>query len=768
MTGPKLFIAALAALCIAQAIGGAGSAHSVIAASDPVALVDPFVGTEGGGSKGGNTTPAASEPFGFVSLGPDTTLGDSNSYDATGNVIGFSHTHLSGTGGPGKYGNFRLTPTVGDVAVNNLAFRRSGEVARPGYYAVTLGEGAKAVRAEMTATRLTGRSRFIFAPGQPVGNVILDVTAAVPAQARGQRSTGGRIEVIGPRSMRGWAKFEGGVTGRAYTLYFYAEFDRSALETGIWSSRMGGYDVRPDRRDLSGGDQREHFFNRIGGYARFDLKDSREVGVKVGVSFIDTDTAQRNLVHEQPGWDFASTASAAAGKWRATLSKIRVEGGTDIDRRLFYTALYHTQVMPHDLTGENPNWTTKNAYYDTFFCLWDTFRTVHPLLTLIEPGRQRAMVRSLLDMYLHDGWLPDGRLVHHNDLLQGGTNADVIIADAVVKKLGGFDLPTAYDAVRKDGEVETDAEFSQGRVLKDYLKLGYVSLDQQRSASRTMEYAYDDFAIAQVAAAVGDVAGRDRYLSRSRNWRNLWDPETRCIRPRYADGRWQENFICERRYYDKSMAPWDAPFYEGSARQYSTYVPHDAAALIEKVGGRTAFVAWLDEFFEKWDSPTRGYFFQGNEPDILAPFLYIHAGRPDRTQDVVRTIMAREFRLERTGLPGNDDAGTMSAWYVWNAIGLYPNAGQSFYYIGSPIFRRAEIELEGGRPFVVVAPAASVANRYVGGARLNGRPLRCAFVTHDQVASGGVLELTMVARPTDWGRTAVDPTTLQGICGRST
>jgi predicted alpha-1,2-mannosidase len=321
----------------------------------------------------------------------------------------------------------------------------------------------------------------------------------------------------------------------------------------------------------------------------------------------------------------------------------------------------------------------------------------------------------------------------------------VVLADAIVKDLGGFDSEAALQAMMKDGDVQSPDPRNEGRELNDYLALGYMPLSQTRSASRTLEYAFDDFAIAAAARKLGHRAIADRYARRSLGWRNLWDPESRCIRPRYADGQWLENFDCDREYPDQSMAWWDAPYYEGTARQYSTFVPHDVAGLIERTGGADAFVSWLDRLFES------GGYNQGNEPDMLAPFLYIHAGRPDRTALRVRSILAHDYKTGRSGLPGNDDAGALSSWYVWAAIGLYPNAGQPFYYIASPLFARTTIRLEGGRSFIIEAQGTSDTAIYVQRAELNGRPLDRAWLTHKEIVAGGRLVLAMGEAPSRWG-----------------
>jgi predicted alpha-1,2-mannosidase len=525
-----------------------------------------------------------------------------------------------------------------------------------------------------------------------------------------------------------------------YRLYFSAEFDRPAIDIGRWQSRRGEL-TRAAGTGISvggGGD------TRLGAYATFDTRQNRRVGMRIGVSFISVDQARRNLGE----MTFDQALPQARKLWSDALGTIEVEGGTDEQRRIFYTALYRSQLMPHDLTGENVWWRSDEPHYEDFYTIWDTFRTLHPLLTLIQPQRQRAMVRSLLDTYRHTGWLPDARIAGATGPSQGGSNGDVLIADAIVKGLGGFDEKLALEAMLKDGDVQSDDPLNHGRELKDYRSLGYMSLSEKRSASRTLEYAFDDYAIASTAAKLGRSDFAKRYAARSLNWRNLWDAKLRCIHPRYADGRWLEKFDCAHEYPDATAPWWDHPFYEGSSRQYSTFVPHDVRGLIERLGGKAQFVAWLDRFFED------GAYNHGNEPDILVPWLYIHAGRPDRTAERVRAIMEKDYRDARNGLPGNDDAGTLSSWYVWAAIGLFPSAGQPFYYISSPVFGRSVIHLEHGRSFVIEAPETSAANLHVQSAELNGKPLNRAWLTHDEVAGGGRLVLRMGPRPSGWAMAA--------------
>ncbi len=468
----------------------------------------------------------------------------------------------------------------------------------------------------------------------------------------------------------------------------------------------------------------------------FDTRGRRAVELSIGLSFRSRAAARRNL----PPGGYARTSRAARTAWERALGRIAITGGSREQRGVFATALYHSLLMPHDLTGDNAWWRSSEPHYEDLLALWDTFRTQNPLLGLVYPERETAIVRSLLDTYRHTGWLPDARVAGAPGVTQVGSDADIVVADAIVKGLPGIDRRLAYRALLKDASVQPKHPAIEGRDLRDYTRLGYVSLSEPRSASRTMEYSYDDFAVGEVAQRLGRQRDAARWFARSRSWRRLWDPSTRSIRPRAAGGGFLTPFDPAQRLFG-----FGQPLYEGSALEYSTFVPHDAQGLIDLLGGDPAAVGWLDSLF------SNGAYDPANEPDLLAPYLYIHAGRPDRTDDVVRDLMASAYSGGRAGLPGNDDSGALSSWYVWNAIGLYPNAGQPYYYIGSPLFTRTRIALPGQRTFTISAPASSDANRYVVGATLDGRPLERAWLTQAEVARGGVLRLDMGPSPSGWG-----------------
>lgn len=724
------------------ALGRLAKASSQTVRGALLGYVDPFVGVDGGGQ----TVPGAGLPFGFARVSPDTTDPGAEytttGYDSEGEILGFSQTHISGTGGRSKYGNFRMAPFVGEFRLSDLNSPKSEETASPGYYSVMLDRDGIGV--ELTATRLCGLHRYTF-PSTAEARMLLDVTSAIEVDDRAmptpvsfkQRPTSSEVNVVGPDRVEGSASFEGGWSPNPYTLYFSAQFDRPFEEAGTWVDDEVG-------EELSATGEEDQ---KIGAHATFDTTENEVVQARIGVSFISVEKARENLESDMPGFDFDAVRGEAEAAWEEILSKIRVEGGTDEQLGIFYTGLYRTHFMPHDLTGENTWRDSEAPHYEDYYALWDTFRTVHPLLTLIQPERQSDMVQSLVETYTATGWMPDARIAGTNGLTQGGSNGDVLVADAMVKGLEGIDYETAYEALIKNAEEEPENPLFEGRGgISEYDELGYVSLDYERSATRTVEYAYNDFCIALVAEALGLSEDREKYLERSKNWANLWDDETRSIRPKYTDGTPLEDFDPTHNYPDDEYGVFDAPFYEGNGYQYSTYVPHDVRGLINRLGGDEALVEWLDEFFDE------GVHTQNNEPDILAPYLYIHAGRPDRSAERVRDLLEGQYSTGRAGLPGNDDSGTMSSWYVWSALGLYPNAGQPYYYIGSPIFTSASIDLGGGQTFTVEAPGTSETNMYVQSASLDEKALERAWLRHEEIARGGKLVLTMGDSPSSWGQ----------------
>jgi len=713
-------------------------------------FVDPFLGASGGG----NVFPGPVVPFGEIKPGPDMAAPaghDPNAgWNASDNIRGFSQTHVSGTGGGAKYGNILVMPTTGTPTPLDASSPRADEHASAGLYSVTLARYNIGV--DITAARRSAIYRFHYPQGAPA-NLLFDVSHFLVSGMRTgeyQVLTGSEVRILSPTEIAGSTSVTGGWNKQptSYTVYFYARLSVPAASWGTWLN---------DR--LTPGSKSAHAEtgSDSGAWLTFAVTGDRPVLMKIGISFVSIAQARQNLAAEIPGFDFEAVHVAALAQWDKALRTVELGGETSEQAQIFYTALYHTMLMPTDRTGENPLWKSSEPYYDDYYAIWDIFRTSSPLLLLIAPERETQIVRALVDLYRHEGWLPDARSGNYNGRTQGGSNAEFILTDAFVKGVKGVDWKTALAAEMHDAEVSPADHFKEGRGgLDDWHNLGYVSIEgSDRPASADMEYAADDFEIALLARGLGDTADYEKYLQRSANWKKLWDPDfsdggfTGFIRSRHRDGTWLTPFTA------MDQCTWGGQtFYEGNSWTYSTFVPQDVAGMIEKSGGPETFVRRLDAFF---DVP--GRYDVGNEPGFLAPYLYIWAGRPDKTDARARQIIAASYHAGPNGLPGNDDSGAMSSWYAFGQMGIFPNAGQDIYLIGSPAYPQTTLHLAGGKDFVIEARNVSADNIYVTSATLNGRALDRAWLRHSEIAAGGRLVLTMANAPSQWAQHNPPPST---------
>jgi predicted alpha-1,2-mannosidase len=725
--------------------------------------VDPLIGT----GSDGNTLIGPSLPFGMIKPGPDVGRNDSNSgWQSTGQINGFSQTHVSGTGGGPKYGNVLVQPTVGDPQSTAYGSSRKNERSSIGFYGVTLDRYPVAV--EVTAARRTALYRFTYPAAQQV-NILFDMghcltryrlqfphlgsfrdsTETMVDQliskyyktSEAQFVTGSSIHVVSPTEVSGSTSVTGGWNKQStsYTVFFYAITNTPAMQSGTWQ----GSTMHPSGKNESAGNG-----GKTGAWLTFSTHTNQQVLMKVGISFVSSEQAKQNALSEIPGFDFEQVHAQAVATWEAALGKVELKGATADQARMFYTSLYHTMLMPVDRTGENPLWQSKEPYYDDYYAIWDTFRTSNPLLTLIAQDRESGIVRSLVDIYRHEGWLPDARSGNYTGLTQGGSNAEMVIGDAYVKHLPGIDWAAAYQGMVKDAEVSPPDQMREGRGgLDDWKTLKYVSIQGvDRPGSKQMEYAADDYEIALVARGFGNKADYDKYFARSGNWRSLWDASyqeggvTGFIRPKNRDGSWLKDFNAMQH------CSWGGnSFYEGNSWTYSTFVPQDVKGLIQQSGGNNAFVQRLDALFTG-----AGRYDVSNEPGFLSPYLYIWAGRYDKTAERVRTILAQNYHPKPDGLPGNDDSGAISSWYAFGAMGIFPVAGQDVYVIGSPSLPEVTLHLAGDKTFVIEARNVSAANLYVLGAKLNGKPLNQAWLRHQDIEGGGKLSLIMGPKPGGW------------------
>ncbi len=695
----------------------------------PTRWVDPFIGTDAHG----HVHPGATVPFGMVQLGPDNGRGGwdwTSGYHWSDSVItGFSHTHLSGTG-IGDLTDILFAPVSDSVDLAWRAeddgerppwassFSHANEEAEPGYYAVTLDRSG--VRAELTATTRTGVHRYTFPAGSRPG-LVIDLAHTI----NWDRPTETVLEVVddttvvGHRHSTGWAADQ--------RLYFVARFS-TPIEDAILVDAGA--------------------LLRFGGGA--------PVVVRVGLSYVDRAGALANLEAEARG-GFDGTREAAREAWNEALGGVRVRGGDPASLRTFYTALYRTRLAPivfQDVDGRYRggdgaihrarDGTTRYS----IFSLWDTFRAQHPLLTIVEPDRVDDLVRSMLGFAAETGWLPVWELVGNETNTMTGFHAVPVIADAYLKGFRGFDADAALDAMVHFAERDW-------RGLDHYRRYGYVPSElEKESVTKTLEYAYDDAAIARMARAMGRDSLADAFEARSASWRNVFDTWTGFARGRTADGGWVEPFDPFHASHRE-----DTDYTEGNAWQHSWFVPHDVRGLIDRMGGDEAFIAKLDALFDQDTTLTGenvspdisgmiGQYAHGNEPSHHIAYLYAWAGAPWRTQDRARQIMSTLYDDSPAGLPGNEDCGQLSAWYVLSALGFYPaDPVGGVYVLSSPLFEKAEIDVGDGRTFTVLARDASVANRYIQSAELNGEPLDRAWIHHDEVVAGGTLRLVMGPEP---------------------
>lgn len=715
--------------------------ESVKTTTDYTRSVDPFIGVDWGG----NTFVGSAIPYGMVKVGPDMETFDGRKsgfgYSSSGVIVGFSHLHLSGA--QGKYGNILVTPTTGPVELNDTKTPRTDEINQVGYYGAKLTRYN--VKAELTSSRRVGFHRYTF-PASQQSHILINVAHALSLGTdwQAQKFLGAEVHVTSTHEAQGVARFTGGWNrGGEYKVYYAIVLDTPAKAVRTWTG-----ETLTSAADATVGAN-----TPIGASFDFTTTADQVIQAKVGISFISAEQAKQNVQAEIPAWNFEAVHKAATALWNKELAKLSLSGETESQRRQLYTAMYHIMLMPTDRTGENPDWKSNEPYYDDYYCIWDTFRSSSPLLTLVSPDRQRDIIRSLVDIYRHTGYMPDARSGNDNGRTQGGSNANVVVADAFVKGLKGIDYETAFAAMIHDAEVPPADTQKEGRGgLKDYNTKGFVTLADERSGSRTVEYAYDDFAIAEVACGLNKPKEAALYSGRAHNFENLWDKDMKVegfsgfLRPKNSDGSWAAPYLVVR-------GTWPDFFYEGDIWTYSIYAPQDMRRLIEMAGGNEMFVRRLDWTF------MRRHFDVSNEPGFLLPVLYNYAGRPDKTADTVRLTLEKSFSDNRAGIPGNDDSGAMSSWLIFSTIGLFPVAGQDVYLISTPSIPDASLDLGNGKRLRIIAKNLDQQglNRYVQSATLNGASLTTAWFRHNQIADGATLVLNMGPAPSNWGKDVPPP-----------
>jgi predicted alpha-1,2-mannosidase len=737
-------------------------------AENLVQYVKPIIGT----AKMGHTFPGATVPFGMVQLSPDT---DTIPYSVNGKynpdvykycagyqytdptIVGFSHTHFNGTG-HSDLGDFLVMPTVGPLRLNpgtasaptagyRSPFSHQEETAEAGYYKVKLQRYN--LLAEMTTTNRVGIHQYTF-PKTDSAHIILDLISGIYNYEGKNVWTFLRIEndtlITGYRQTNGW--------GRTRYLYFAASFSKPFYQYGnqkgdksVYRGFWGRWNQKENFPEIAG--------QNIRAYFNFKMNEGETLKIKFSLSSVSTEGALLNLHTEAPHWDFDKYKQAAQQAWQTELSKIIIQSKSEAQKQNFYTAIYHAFINPTvyaDVDGRyrglDQNIHQANGFTNyTTFSLWDTYRALHPLFNIVQPHRNADMIRSMLAHYDQspEHMLPIWSNSANENWCMTGYHSVAVIADAIVKgNTTGFDAVKALDAC-----IATSSNRSYDG-LNYYLDNGYIPADKNGTAvSTTLEYAYDDWAIAQAARKLGRMDIYAAYLKRSENYRNVYDSTVGFMWPRLSDGAFREKF--------DALTTNGQGFIEGNAWNYSLYVPHQPAALIQMMGGNKRFIQHLDslftmhlpdEFFAETEDITRegiiGNYVHGNEPSHHVAYLYNWAGAPWKTQEWVRMILNKQYYPTADGLGGNDDCGQMSAWYIFSSLGFYPvSPGSDQYAIGSPAVEGAVLHLENGKTFEIQTLNQSDKNVYVKRVLLNGRLLNRWYLTHEEIIRGGKLLFEM-------------------------
>ncbi|KAJ5939698.1 secreted glycosidase [Penicillium verhagenii] len=755
---------------------------------DVLQYIDPLIGT----ANGGNVFPGATLPYGMAKAVADTNSENNQggfAYDGS-NVTGFSSMHDSGTGGSPSLGNFPLFAYAGcaNDTVDGCVFPKKSRAtpyvpgsveSTPGYFAISLASG---LHADMTAAQHTTLFRFNFT-GATSPLVLLDLSDL--SDSRQDNATISVDESTG--RMTGSAKFLPSFGSGTYTLHFCADFKSSSKlrDSGIFVDARASSDVH----DLTISRSINGYPLPGGGFVRFNSPSDGTVQARVGVSFISPDQACSSAESEISDFDFESTRQAAVDKWTEKLKPIRVSrnGVQSSVLTNFYSGIYRTMVSPQNYTGENPLWTSSEPYFDSFYCLWDSFRSQFPFLTITDPSTLAQMVRSLIDTQRHLGWLPDCRMSLCKGYTQGGSNADNILVDAYVKGItDGIDWDQGYTAVQRDAEEEPFDWSNEGRGgLQSWKSLNYIPVEDfdyegfgtmTRSISRTLEYSYNDYAIAQMARGMNKTADAEKYEKSSGAWQNLFKKDQTSylnrtntgfvgfFQPKYLNGTWgyQDPLKCSNIDNTGSVCSLQntgAETFESSVWEYQFFVPHDMAALISLLGGPSSFVKRLDFLHDQ------NITYIGNEPAFLTVFQYHYAGRPAKSTARVRTYIPDYFSPTPSGLPGNDDSGAMGSFVAMSMMGLFPNPGQSVYLLTVPFFESVSITspLTGKTATLRVFNWADYnsiddtgGSGFIQSATLNGQPFTRSWVDHDFFTEGQDLVLTLGRNESTWGTKAED------------
>ncbi|MDX1365432.1 MAG: GH92 family glycosyl hydrolase [Arenibacter latericius] len=721
----------------------------------PVDYVNPFIGT----SNYGTTNPGPIAMRGMVSVSPFNVAGPQNlplekdsRWLSTPYVhentflTGFSHVNLSGVGCP-DLGVILAMPTTGDLEVDHLKYGSpySQEKAKVGYYSSKIDKYGIGV--EATATTRVGVSKYAFPEGD--ANILINLGLGLTNEQGASVKVVSPTEIEGVRSVGSFCYYK---PEEAYPVYFVARFSEPAAEFGVWKKPTTYKGAEAEWMWYNGesrimkGYTKEVMGDSIGAYMRYNFKVPTEVEMKIGVSYVSIENARENLEKETSTRTFDQILEEAQSKWNKHLSKIEVEGGTKDDKINFYTALYHTLIHPNtlnDYNGEYPKMKTRETLKTedtryTVFSLWDTYRNLHQLMSLVYPDQQSDMIKSMLQIYDESGWLPKWELNATETTTMVGDPAGIIIADTYLKEITDFDVEKAYSAMVKSADQLENNPLRPG--LKDYLEKGYLTTKTTNSGSvsTTQEYNISDYAIAQLAQALGKKKDYKRFSKRSVSYRNLLDKEINLLRPKNDDGSWLTPYSPET----GANFEMNLGFIEGNAWQYTFMVTHDVKGLMKLMGGEKPFVNRLQDVFDK------GQFDMANEPDIAYPYLFNYVkGEERRTQETVAELLNTYFNNSPDGLPGNDDTGTMSAWAVFSMMGIYPvSPANTSYAITAPKFNKVTIHLDPkyyGQEKLVITSNASSENRFIKDITVKGVPHSSYFINHQELVNAKKIEFLL-------------------------
>lgn len=722
---------------------GAVFAQSTARLNDPYSLVDPRIGT----AHDGQTYPVVGMPFGMTGWTPETQPTENKClspyYYKDEKLTGFRGSHWLSGSCTQDYGSVSLMPVTGELkvtpAVRASTFSHNSEIMSPAFYSVFLQDYQTKV--ELTGTVRAGILRINYPAAGPRHLVVQ------PNVRLGQGFVEVRPEqheIVGYNPVH--RIYQGAGKPAGFNGYFAVRFREDLANFGTWCGDEVSQRSRSAKKPCS----------QTGAFITFADTAPAQVIVKVGTSFTSIEEAEKNLDTEESGWDFEEIHHAAETAWRRLFKRIEIEGGTPEQQTTFYTALFHSSLAPRVVSDADGTYNgfaeegrlhhalAGSAYYDDF-SIWDTFRALHPLLTILDPIQDQQMVQSLIDKGEQGGFLPIFPTWNSYTSEMIGDHTAAVIVDAYAKGLRNFDIDSAWRLIRQNAFVTPPRDqYIEGkgrRALDSYIRYGFIPLEDEvldafhhhEQVSRTLEYAYDDYVSSQFAEALGHTEDAELLRKRSANWRNVFDPSTGFVRGRYANGQWVTPFDPSKpASYITEGVPW----------QYTFFVPQDVPGLIQASGGPSKFIAKLDGLFDN------GLYNQGNEPSHGIAYLYNNAGAPWKAQERLRQIMLSQFHTGPDGLPGNDDAGQMSAWYVLSAMGFYPECpGTPSYAIGSPLFTRVVIHQDNGKSFTILAPQNSAANIFVQSAKLNGRLLQQLEFSHQDIVHGSTLVLQMSAKP---------------------